>query len=72
MRSKWRILSSLLFLVVLISTISLGVTQANSHNDFSRSLTNPRLIQCGRYIVTAIGNCAGCHSPNKSPDDQSG
>ncbi|MDV2994883.1 MAG: hypothetical protein N4J56_004537 [Chroococcidiopsis sp. SAG 2025] len=49
--------------------MSLGVTQANSSNDFSRDLTNPRLIQRGRYIVTALGNCAGCHSPNKSPND---
>jgi len=68
MKSKWRILSSLLFLVVLISIVSLGVTQASS-DDLSRDLTNPRLIQRGRYIVTALGNCAGCHSPNKSPND---
>jgi mono/diheme cytochrome c family protein len=69
MKSKWRILSSFLFLVALISILSLGVTQANSSNDFSRDLTNPRLIQRGRYIVTALGNCAGCHSPNKNPND---
>ncbi|URD48684.1 hypothetical protein [Chroococcidiopsis sp. CCNUC1] len=49
--------------------MSLGVTQANSRNDFARDLTNPRLIQRGRYIVTALGNHSGCHSPNKTPND---
>ena len=68
MKSKWRILSSFFFLLTLISIVSLGVAQANS-NALSRDLTNPRLIQRGRYIVTALGNCAGCHSPNKSPND---
>ncbi|MGL4621808.1 MAG: c-type cytochrome [Chroococcidiopsis sp.] len=68
MKSKWRILSSFFFLTILISIVSLGVTQASS-NDLSRDLTNPDLIQRGRYITTALGNCAGCHSPNKSPND---
>lgn len=69
MKSKWRILSSVFFLAILISVVSLGVTQAHSRNDPARDLTDPSLIQRGRYIVTASGNCAGCHSPNKTPND---
>lgn len=69
MKSKWRVLSGFLFLVILVSVVLLEITQANSSNDLSRDLTNPHLIRRGRYIVTALGNCAGCHSPNKSPDD---
>ncbi|KAM3095092.1 c-type cytochrome [Phormidesmis sp. 146-35] len=69
MKSRSRILSGFLFLLVLVGAVLLGVTGAYSSEDFSHNLGNPRLIQRGRYLVVAAGNCAGCHSRNRSPDD---
>ncbi|MBW4684082.1 MAG: c-type cytochrome [Komarekiella atlantica HA4396-MV6] len=69
MHSKWRILSSGLFLFVLVSVLLLGLMQADAHNGFPYESASQRQIQRGRYLVTAVGNCVGCHSPNKTPDD---
>jgi mono/diheme cytochrome c family protein len=69
MNRKWRVLSGFLFLLVLVSVVLVKVTPVYSSNDLSSDLTNPRLIQKGRDLVTGAGHCAACHSPNRNPDD---
>jgi hypothetical protein len=69
MKSRYRILSGFLCLLILVGMMLLSVTGVYSSDNVSRHLHNPQLIQRGRYLVVAAGNCAGCHSRNQSPDD---
>lgn len=69
MRQKWRVLSGFIFLLVLVGVVLVKVIPVYSSNNLSSNLTNPHLIQRGRYLVTGAGHCADCHSPEKNPND---
>ncbi|KAM3095091.1 c-type cytochrome [Phormidesmis sp. 146-35] len=70
MKSKHRILSGVLSLVVLVSVICLGMTSAYGRDNLS-NLANPSLVRRGRYLVTGVTHCADCHSAGKTPNDPS-
>jgi mono/diheme cytochrome c family protein len=68
MRGKHRILSGIIFLLVLAGLTFFGVTNAAGRDHFPH-LANPGLVQRGRYLVTGVTHCADCHSAGRTPND---
>ena len=69
MGSKRKLLSGILGLCVLLGILVAGVTNAQTPSGDVYSLTNPSLIERGRYLVTSVGGCADCHSVGRDPNN---